>query len=520
MKETKTEHAVIYCRVSSTKQVTRGDGLGSQETRCREYAKYKGYEVVEVFKDDMSGSLIDRPGMKAMLSFLRKRRHFPHAVIIDDISRLARGLETHLQLRAAIASVGAVLESPSIEFGEDSDSQLVENLLASVSQHQRQKNSEQVKNRMRARLMNGYWVFQAPVGYRYERVSGHGKLLVPSEPSASIVREALEGFASGRFQIQSEVKRFLEQYPEFPRARNGYVRQQLVSDMLTNPVYAGYVFAHEWKVPLCKGHHEPLVSFETFKKIEQRLNIKAQAPSRKNMNADFPLRGAVVCGDCGGSMTSCWSQGRNASYPYYLCTKRECPSRGKSIRKEVLEAEFETLLRSAQPMPGLFVVARKMFEDLWDHRQESGIRRSRHLKAEQARVDQQIAKLLDRIVETDTSSVISSYENRIRKLEEQKILLGEQIAKCGRPVRDHDAIFRTALDFLGNPWKLWVSDRLEDKRMVLKLVFADRLTYVRNSGFRTATLSLPFKVLSDLSEREIRMVEAASTEFVLGRSFP
>ena len=49
--------AVIYCRVSSTKQTVRGDGLGSQETRCREFAKYKNYEVVEVFRDDSSGSL-------------------------------------------------------------------------------------------------------------------------------------------------------------------------------------------------------------------------------------------------------------------------------------------------------------------------------------------------------------------------------------------------------------------------------------------------------------------------------
>ena len=54
-----------------------------------------------------------------------------------------------------------------------------ENLLASVSQHQRQKNGEQTINRMRARTQNGYWVFQAPVGYRYDRTGGHGKNSCP-----------------------------------------------------------------------------------------------------------------------------------------------------------------------------------------------------------------------------------------------------------------------------------------------------------------------------------------------------
>jgi site-specific DNA recombinase len=137
-------NAVIYARVSSTAQVRKGQGLGSQETRCREFARMKGYEVDHVFADEaVSGSITTRPGMQAMLAYLSlQARQQSFVVIIDDISRLARDIKAHLELRDAIASVGARLESPSIEFGEDSDSILVENLLASVSQHQRQKNAE------------------------------------------------------------------------------------------------------------------------------------------------------------------------------------------------------------------------------------------------------------------------------------------------------------------------------------------------------------------------------------------
>ena len=84
------EHAVIYCRVSSKKEVTMGDGLGSQETRCREYAKYKGYDVAEVFGDDLSGSSASRPGMEALLKFLKSRKNKErYVILIDDISRLA-----------------------------------------------------------------------------------------------------------------------------------------------------------------------------------------------------------------------------------------------------------------------------------------------------------------------------------------------------------------------------------------------------------------------------------------------
>lgn len=84
-------------------------------------------------------------------------------------------------------------------------------------------------------------------------------------------------------------------------------------------------------------------------KIQDRLAGKAKAPQRKNLAADFPLRGFVACGDCGGSLTSCWSKGRISYHAYYLCHNRECESYGKSIRREKMEGEFDELLQGMQP---------------------------------------------------------------------------------------------------------------------------------------------------------------------------
>ncbi len=495
MKPSIKKRAVIYCRVSSSKQTKVGDGLGSQTTRCREFARMKGYTVTEVFQDDVSGSLINRPGMKSMLAYLRKHRAHEPVVLIDDISRLARGLEAHLQLRGAIANAGGKLESPSIEFGEDSDSMLVENLLASVSQHQRQKNGEQTVNRMRARVMNGYWVFKPPVGYKYEKQPGNGKVLVRDEPLASIVQEALEGYASGRFDIQAEVMRFLQAQPEYPKDRRGIVRNERVTELLNRAVYAGYVEAPNWNVSRRPGKHEPIISTATFRRVQERLQGNAKAPSRADYNTDFPLRGFVICADCETPLTACWSKGRYAHYPYYLCPSKGCPSYGKSIRREKLEKEFEELLRKLQPTEGLFELASVMFEDIWNHRIAYGQERVKDMRRELGKIEKQVEQLLDRIVDAQSATVVSAYEARIQKLEEDKRILSESMDNVGRPVRDFDDSLRTALQFLSSPWKIWVSDRFEDKQTVLKLTFADRLAYARNEGFRTAETTLPFKVL-------------------------
>lgn len=168
-------------------------------------------------------------------------------MIIDDISRFSRDVLVHWQLRALLSEAGGKLESPSMEFGDDSVSILRENLLASVSQHQRQKNGEQTKNRMRARLMNGYWVFSAPPGMKYEKVSGHGNLPVRDEPIASYIQEAIEGFASGRFETQGEVKRYLESCPEFPKGfADGTIRFERVARILRGIHYAGYLERPDW----------------------------------------------------------------------------------------------------------------------------------------------------------------------------------------------------------------------------------------------------------------------------------
>ena len=438
MRENNQRQAVVYCRVSSIKQTKDSDGLRSQETRCRDFAARKGYRVTDVFQDDVSGSLVDRPGMTAMLATMRKRRAQALVVIIDDVSRLARGLQAHLELRGLIAGAGGTLESPSIEFGEDPDSLLVENLLASVSQHQRQKNGEQTKNRMRSRVINGYWVFQAPLGYKYQRVTGRGMMLRRDEPVASVLQEGLEGFASGQLETQADVMRFFQAHPLFPKDKAGLVHPQKVSNILQQCCYAGYVEAPNWDVARRPGQHAGLIDYETFGRIQERLAGVGRLPKRQNLNADFPLRGFVLCADCETPLTACWSTGNTARHPYYLCPRRGCVSYGKSTRRDTIEGEFATLLRSVQPTEGLFRVATAMFQDLWANRLDQAEAQKKALDAQLARIDGQVSQLLTRILDTSVPSVIGAYEAKVRTLENDKLLIREQMASVGRPVSSFD----------------------------------------------------------------------------------
>jgi site-specific DNA recombinase len=508
------QKAVIYCRVSTKKQATEGSGLTSQETRCREYAGHRGHTVVGVFNDDVSGSLANRPGFDAMLAFIRQNRMAKIVVIIDDISRMARDLKNHFNLKEAIFRAGATLESPTVDFGVDSDSQLVENLLASVSQHQRQKNGEQAKNRMRARMQNGFWTFHAPIGYRYKRVPEGGSVLHRVEPLASIIGEGLEAYASGRLNSIAEVRRFFEAHPEFPVTRHGHVTNQQAKRIMTHEIYAGYIQSQVWGVPLRKGHHAPVISLETFQKVQDRLAGKtsqAIVPVRQDVSADFPMRGYVTCGCCGHPLTANWSKGRTKSYAYYLCRNRDCEMNGKSVARDTIEHAYEDMLRDMVPSPALLNLMVRLFKKRWDEAEASARDTRQAMKREIAALEKLITAAVDKMLASDNEAVIAAYERKVETLERQKLVLAERTARCGTILedgaKDFDAAFRTAFDFLASPWKVWENGSLEARRIVLNLTLGSHLEYDWNSGLRTAELSLPFKVLDSLKSRNSEMAD-------------
>ena len=152
---------------------------------------------------------------------------------------------------------------------------------------------------------------------------------------ASIVKQAIEGFASGKYDTQAEVMRFLQSRPEFPKPKNGLVSNERVFILLRQKVYAGYLDHADWGVSMRKGHHEPLVSFETYQKVQDRLTRgDGKAPVRRDMSEDFPLRGFVCCSECDKPLTAAFSTSKNGKrYPYYYCFNRDCSAHRKSTRR-------------------------------------------------------------------------------------------------------------------------------------------------------------------------------------------
>ena len=131
---------VIYCRVSSKKQLLQGDGLRGQETRCREYAETKGYRVLQVFHErGISGGTVDRAAMKDLLTLLDQQSS-ETIVIIEDLKRFAREVELHFDLKLAIVQRGGRLESPLFRFDDSPEGKYYETIGAAQAELERTQN--------------------------------------------------------------------------------------------------------------------------------------------------------------------------------------------------------------------------------------------------------------------------------------------------------------------------------------------------------------------------------------------
>jgi site-specific DNA recombinase len=127
--------AVIYARVSSAQQVEKdlteeGYSLPAQQEACARFIDAKGWELAEVYVDAAeSARSADRPALKRMLAEIKVDPAIKY-VVVHKVDRIARNLEDHAMIRAALRSSGARLVSAT-EANEDTPSgQMLEGILA------------------------------------------------------------------------------------------------------------------------------------------------------------------------------------------------------------------------------------------------------------------------------------------------------------------------------------------------------------------------------------------------------
>ena len=327
--------AVIYLRVSTKEQAEEGYSIPAQAEACRRFIGDRGWELADEYVDrGESAGTADRPQLQAMVARLAEDRSI-EALVVHKLDRLARNLEDHAAVRAALRKAGVQLHSVTETLEDSASGKLVEGILASIAEFYSANLGQEIRKGLDQKAAQGGWPARAPFGYRNVCRDGggrHGESVLEPDEQAPLVVWAFERYSTGELSLdaltEALAEKGLRNRLENPPAKSA------VHGMLRNPVYAGVV---RWKGIERDGTHPPLVSRELFAKVQSVLDAHSTGGER-SWKHDHYLKGTLICASCGSRLYYVVAKGR---FGYFRCVGRNTGRTHCSQRRYVPAVELE-----------------------------------------------------------------------------------------------------------------------------------------------------------------------------------
>lgn len=189
--------AVAYLRVSTDKQAAHGVSLEAQRAKVEAYAALYDLELVEVVVDaGASAKSLDRAGLTRALDLLETGEAAALVVAkLDRLTRSVRDLDTLISRHFGRSNGPALLSVSEQIDTRSAAGRLVLNVLASVSQWEREAIGERTAAAMQHKQSIGEFIGGLPpFGYR---LAADGVHLVEDDDEQEVIGAARELRAGG-----------------------------------------------------------------------------------------------------------------------------------------------------------------------------------------------------------------------------------------------------------------------------------------------------------------------------------
>ena len=323
-------NAVLYARVSTKDQVLRDDepdgySIPAQLEAGRRKAASLGAVVIEEFVDrGESARSKDRPELQRLLQYVRDNP--VSYVIVHKLDRLARNRFDDVTIGVELKACGVQLVSVMENIDETPSGILLHGIMSSVAEFYSRNLSTEVVKGSKKKAQAGGTNNRAPIGYLNVQTPSARKPIrtVEVDPvRGPIMAWAFEAYATGDWtlrQLLEEVTdRGLDSKPG-PKTPSKPLALSHLHRLLRHPYYMGMV---RYKGAIYPGKHEPLVSPETWQKVQDLLAANNTAGERKREHPHY-LKGTVFCGTCGSRLVVSHAKNRHGTiYEYFICLGRQ-----------------------------------------------------------------------------------------------------------------------------------------------------------------------------------------------------
>ncbi len=486
---TNPRKALGYLRISDKKQM-KGESIANQKASIEKYAAANNIEVTKWFKDEAkSGKNTDRDELQNLLKMAIKMKGQIDYVLVYKMSRASRDVESYITgIRSVLASKGIQIRSATEPFDDSPMGRFMENLYVGVAQLDNNIKQEMVIDNMTRIAQQGFWQHKPPRGYeKYKINNDEGK----PRPSLKLSHEAP--------QIKNVLMRWnrgdmneaqLTRYTESLGLTSGTgkpLTQEVVHNLITNPLYAGYVCDKFTNYERIEGKHEPLITREVFEQNQLIFKMKNKdyliGLKHQKINELFPLRRFVRCSQCNEYMTA--SRPKNS--PRYYCHRPSCAKSG-SIMAKTLHVQFEELLKYITPTKGTTRLLRELLK--------------RQVKQELGGINQELSRIRDALDTNDAyrQKILNKFINdkisesdkkaAMREAEANRLVLELELDKVERKQSISEGSIDQALSFMADISTHWQDAPLGLRQAYQELVFPNGFAYyIKGHNFITPDIS-------------------------------
>jgi len=176
--------AIIYLRVSTSKQVEAGNGLDAQKAACLAFAEREGLQVAGVFVDaGVSGGaeLQSRPGMMDAINALQKGG----ILLVAKRDRIARDVLNNAVIEKMVSKKkSSIASADGAGNGDDAAAALMRNILAAMAAYEKALAGMRTKAALKALKSSGR--VYGPVPYGFQRF---GNALISNDDELQVVQD-------------------------------------------------------------------------------------------------------------------------------------------------------------------------------------------------------------------------------------------------------------------------------------------------------------------------------------------
>ena len=319
----------IYIRVSSDEQAKHGYSLDSQKERLLNYAKEKGYRLVDVYADEGKSARSKLNARKELLRLLDDvRAKKIDRIIFWRLDRWFRNIQDYYKVNEILTSNNVDWECSDEEYNTTTaNGRLYLNIKLSIAQNESDQTGDRIRFNFESMIRNKKAIIgtrNCPIGYKVEGTPKN-KYVVKNPDDKEFIEDLFDSFEH-TMSITKTTKFLSEKYPQYHFVYNS------IRFILKNPMFYGCYKGVE-------DYCEPYITKEKWKENQDIIKSKVQK-KRTGKIREYIFTGLIRCPDCGRRMAANGQVRTRPNGEEYLRVTYRCPKHftdGQCPNKRVIQ---------------------------------------------------------------------------------------------------------------------------------------------------------------------------------------